>query len=299
MEVLYPRCAGLDVHAGSVTACVRIAAGAHGHVRASHGLDDDPWAARIGRVAHGARLYARRDGGHGRVLEAGVARARRALHAGAGQRDAHPQRAGAQERHERCDVDRRSAGARADPQQLRAARADPGAARPDAHARATRRARSPGIRCASRRRSRTPTSSSRRSMSDILGESGRAILDALDRRRDRSRATGRSHARAGSKATPRRSARGAARPRHRPSSVHAPAAPDADRRPRDAPSPTIEARIGDALGPFRAAVSLLTTMPGLSETTARVLVAEIGTDMTRFPTVGHLISWAGFCPAAR
>jgi len=59
---------------------------------------------------------------------------------------------------------------------------------------------------------------------------------------------------------------------------------------------TIEARIGDALGPFRAAVSLLTTMPGLSETTARVLIAEIGTDMTRFPAVGHLISWAGFCP---
>jgi transposase len=59
---------------------------------------------------------------------------------------------------------------------------------------------------------------------------------------------------------------------------------------------TIEARIGDALGPFRAAVSLLTTMPGLSETTARVLIAEIGADMSRFPTVGHLISWAGFCP---
>jgi len=59
---------------------------------------------------------------------------------------------------------------------------------------------------------------------------------------------------------------------------------------------TMEARIGDALGPFRAAVSLLTTMPGISETTARVLVAEIGTDMSRFPSVGHLISWAGFCP---
>ena len=58
----------------------------------------------------------------------------------------------------------------------------------------------------------------------------------------------------------------------------------------------IEARIGDALGPFRAAASLLTTMPGLSETTARVLIAELGTDMSRFPSVGHLISWAGFCP---
>ena len=59
---------------------------------------------------------------------------------------------------------------------------------------------------------------------------------------------------------------------------------------------TIETRVGDTLGPFRAAVSLLTTMPGLSETTARVLIAEIGTDMTRFPSVGHLVSWAGLCP---
>jgi hypothetical protein len=31
-------------------------------------------------------------------------------------------------------------------------------------------------------------------------------------------------------------------------------------------------------------------MPGLSETTARVLIAEIGTEMTPFPTVGHLVS---------
>jgi transposase len=58
----------------------------------------------------------------------------------------------------------------------------------------------------------------------------------------------------------------------------------------------VDARVGDALGPFRAAVSLLTTMPGLSDTAARVLVAEIGTDMTRFPSAAHLVSWAGLCP---
>ena len=58
----------------------------------------------------------------------------------------------------------------------------------------------------------------------------------------------------------------------------------------------VEARIGDALGPFRAAVNLLITMPGLSETAARVLVAEIGVDMSRFPSAGHLVSWAGLCP---
>jgi transposase len=37
-------------------------------------------------------------------------------------------------------------------------------------------------------------------------------------------------------------------------------------------------------------------MPGLSDTAARVLIAEIGDDMSRFPSPGHLISWAGLCP---
>lgn len=58
----------------------------------------------------------------------------------------------------------------------------------------------------------------------------------------------------------------------------------------------LERQIGDALAPFRAAVDLLTTMPGLSETAARVIIAEIGHDMTRFPSAGHLLSWAGLCP---
>jgi transposase len=58
----------------------------------------------------------------------------------------------------------------------------------------------------------------------------------------------------------------------------------------------VEARLGDALTPFRTALDRLITMPGVSETVARVLVAEIGFDMTRFPTAGHLVSWAGLCP---
>src|SRR5262245_34430776 len=47
---------------------------------------------------------------------------------------------------------------------------------------------------------------------------------------------------------------------------------------------------------FRQAVELLTTIPGVSDVTARVIVAEIGDDMTRFPTAANLISWAGLCP---
>ena len=58
----------------------------------------------------------------------------------------------------------------------------------------------------------------------------------------------------------------------------------------------LERHVGEAMAPFRAAVSLLTTMPGLSDTAARVLIAEMGDDMTRFPTPGHLVSWAGLCP---
>jgi transposase len=47
---------------------------------------------------------------------------------------------------------------------------------------------------------------------------------------------------------------------------------------------------------FRPAIELLTTIPGVSDVTARVIVAEIGDDMSRFPTAGNLISWAGLCP---
>ena len=50
------------------------------------------------------------------------------------------------------------------------------------------------------------------------------------------------------------------------------------------------------LDPFRPLIPVLTSMPGIGELAARVLLAEIGTDMSRFPTAGHLISWAGLCP---
>jgi len=58
----------------------------------------------------------------------------------------------------------------------------------------------------------------------------------------------------------------------------------------------VEAQIRERLAPFRAAVSLLTTMPGLRETAVAVILAEIGDDMSKFPSAGHLVSWAGLCP---
>ena len=50
------------------------------------------------------------------------------------------------------------------------------------------------------------------------------------------------------------------------------------------------------LHPEEAAVALLVGIPGVSFRTAQVILAEIGTDMSRFPSAGHLASWAGMCP---
>ncbi len=52
----------------------------------------------------------------------------------------------------------------------------------------------------------------------------------------------------------------------------------------------------EVLRPFREAADRLATMAGVSETVARVIIAEVGVDMTQFPSAGHLVSWAGLCP---
>jgi transposase len=54
--------------------------------------------------------------------------------------------------------------------------------------------------------------------------------------------------------------------------------------------------IAEQLAPFARAAELLCTIPGVQQRTAEVIVAEIGTDMSRFPSARHLASWAGQCP---
>jgi transposase len=58
----------------------------------------------------------------------------------------------------------------------------------------------------------------------------------------------------------------------------------------------IDEEIAAGLEPFRPFIPLLTSIPGIAELSARVVLAEIGTDMTRFPTAANLVSWAGLCP---
>jgi transposase len=59
---------------------------------------------------------------------------------------------------------------------------------------------------------------------------------------------------------------------------------------------TLSGRIEAILAPFADAVQRLDTIPGVNQRTAEVLIAEIGVDMTRFPSDRHLASWAGLCP---
>jgi len=54
--------------------------------------------------------------------------------------------------------------------------------------------------------------------------------------------------------------------------------------------------IEEQLAPFGAAIELLCTIPGVQERSAQNIIAEIGVDMSVFPTAGHLASWAGQCP---
>ena len=58
----------------------------------------------------------------------------------------------------------------------------------------------------------------------------------------------------------------------------------------------VDADVGKLLAPIQDCARRLTTVPGISEITAHVVVAEIGVDMARFPTAAHLLSWATMCP---
>ena len=58
----------------------------------------------------------------------------------------------------------------------------------------------------------------------------------------------------------------------------------------------VEREIEQHLRPFEEAVELVQSITGLQATTAAGILAEIGIDMTRFPSDKHLASWAGVCP---
>ena len=58
----------------------------------------------------------------------------------------------------------------------------------------------------------------------------------------------------------------------------------------------LDARIEEAIDPFSDQAARLAEIPGVDAVAAAELIAEIGVDMTRFPSAAHLVSWAKFCP---
>jgi transposase len=66
----------------------------------------------------------------------------------------------------------------------------------------------------------------------------------------------------------------------------------------DATIAAVSGEIATRLHPVADLVERLDTIPGIGRYVAEALLAEIGTDMSRFPTAGHLASWAGMCPGS-
>jgi transposase len=58
----------------------------------------------------------------------------------------------------------------------------------------------------------------------------------------------------------------------------------------------VSAEIAERLRPLEPAIERLDTIPGVGRRIAEILLAELGPDLRRFPTAGHLASWAGICP---
>lgn len=131
-------------------------------------------------------------------------------------------------------------------------------------------------------------------LSDILCQSGRAMLDAIiggeddpEHLADLARGTARKKRDALVEAL-----RGHVTPHHRTMlRLHLGLIAALERTLEE-----VDATVGKALAPISNAAEILKTMPGVADIAAHVILAEIGTDMSRFPTAGHLVSWAGLCP---
>jgi transposase len=64
----------------------------------------------------------------------------------------------------------------------------------------------------------------------------------------------------------------------------------------DAAIARIDREVEASIAPFRTAVEQVRTVPGIKSLAAQTILSEIGIDMSRFPSSGHLISWACICP---
>jgi transposase len=131
-------------------------------------------------------------------------------------------------------------------------------------------------------------------LSDVMGRSGRAIIQALiEGETDPAKLVALAHWKVrASAATLREALRGRIKRHHRFLLQLHMQQIDA----LDAAIAELDREVDTGLACFRDAVERLSTIPGISQLSAQVIVSEIGTDMSRFATDAHLRSWAGLCP---
>jgi len=131
-------------------------------------------------------------------------------------------------------------------------------------------------------------------LSDVMGRSGRAMIRAMiDGETDAAKLAALAHSKVrASEATLREALHGRIKRHHRfLLRLHLQQI-DA----LDAAIAEIDREADAGLACFRNAVKQLSSIPGVSEVSAQVIISEIGTDMSRFPTAAHLRSWAGLSP---
>lgn len=131
-------------------------------------------------------------------------------------------------------------------------------------------------------------------LTDIMGASGRAILAAIvDGVTDPQKLADLAHTRVkASRAALAAALRGRVTAHHRfLLKLHLSQA-DA----LSAAIAEVDKEVGERLETFRDAQRRLTKIPGIESVAAAAILSEIGGDMTRFPSAGHLVSWATLCP---
>ena len=106
MKTLHRRCAGLDVRKKEVVACLRLVVRGKANYEVGRFLTTTRGLLELAEWLEQAGCTHVAMGGDGRLLEAGLAHAGRALPTDPGQRGAYQGCTQAQERHERCDLDR-------------------------------------------------------------------------------------------------------------------------------------------------------------------------------------------------
>ena len=294
MEPMFPHCAGLDVHKKTVVACVLVT-GADGKLQAVKrqfgttlaGLEQlAAWLLSYGvtHVVHGE---------HGRVLEAGLQRAGAAMRGVGGQRPTRQAGAGAQDRLERCRVVGPADVLRLAGAQLHSRRRAARVARSDALSHAIDGGAGGGGQPAGEdvggRQHQDDVGADRHPRGVGAGDAGGA-----DQRGERPRGDGRVGAGRLRAKLPQLEEALAGRMRDHHRFMLRELLTHLDHI--GTAIATVNERIAELTAPYEAIIQRLCAVTGIKRHTAEVILAEVGPDITPFPTAKHLASWACLCP---